>query len=719
MKKDTKTTVGKRFLWLAFLLLILSTFALIVLVRKNKANVVKHNIEGLSNIKNNYQKIDTCISILYIAENNSRLFTVTGDTVYHRQFVSQLATVSKILEEFKNQKNERTLPTDVNQLLTQKKDKNKEFSYLKTLTDSLLILSTKEIAIREERQPMVVPKPKVKVRRSEQVVKVDSVKVTQQRSRKKLWGRLAEAISNKSSYNNQIQVSSTRNKSDSLLEETAALYETNLRAMDNYYKDLLAYRKELNATEKELLRLNGLIFSKLQGSLTGLKQSEAEEAELQRKQLLAGTLTDVQELNLLSQGSIAIIFFLTCSILYTIWRLYRNEISLLQYSRQVTKYAKMKGDFLATISHEIRTPLNSIIGFSEQIVKTDLPKEQQPKLEAIRSSSGILMTLVNDILDFSKLESGKIELSQKPFQPYLICQEMVAMLGIQADKKNITLRSELKYEAEATLLGDGFRMKQVLMNLLSNAIKFTPVGGKVTLSSSLAPIMGNQVLWSFQIKDTGIGISKENLGIIFNDFQQLEHDSKVERSVGTGLGLAICKRIVELAGGTIKVTSELGVGSTFSVDIPMELTTQSEMNTHSSSIEREIHELLQEKQVLIVDDNKMNLLLLGTILKKKNVTFQQATNGQIAYEMFDAHPFDLVITDIQMPVMDGVELTRQIRTHGDNKKSSVPIIGFTAQITAEEQERYHKLGMNDFLNKPFVEKDLKALLNKVLSTVTA
>lgn len=715
MEKDTKTTVGKRFLWLAFLLLILSTFALIVLVRKNKTNVVKHNIEGLSNIKNNYQKIDTCISILYIAENNSRLFTVTGDTSYHRQFVSQIATVSQILEEFKKQKDEKTLPAGVSQLLTQKKDKNKEFSYLKTLTDSLLILSTKEIAIREE-QPILVPKPKVKVRRSEQVVKVDSVKVTQERSRKKLWGRLAEAISNKNLYNNQIKVSSTQNKSDSLLEETTEMYETNLRAMDNYYKDLLAYRKELNATEKELLRLNGLIFSKLQLTLTGLKQSEEEEAQQQRKQLVAGTLTDVQELNLLSQGSIAIIFFLTCSILYTIWRLYKNEISLLQYSRQVTQYAKMKGDFLATISHEIRTPLNSIIGFSEQMVKTDLPKEQQPKLEAIRSSSGILMTLVNDILDFSKLESGKIELSEKPFQPYLICQEMRSMLGIQADKKDITLRTELHFDADATLLGDGFRMKQVLMNLLSNAIKFTPTQGTVTLSSSLAPTMGDQVLWTFQIKDTGIGISKENLGIIFNDFQQLEHDSKVERSVGTGLGLAICKRIVELAGGSIKVTSELGVGSTFSVEIPMRSTTQPEMKTISNE-EHEIHELLQGKQVLIVDDNKMNLLLLSTILKKKNVTFQQATNGQVAYELLDAHPFDLIITDIQMPIMDGVELTRQIRSHGDSKKASIPIIGFTAQITAEEQERYHKLGMNDFLNKPFVEKDLKAVLNRTLSSV--
>ncbi|WP_165795999.1 response regulator [Siphonobacter curvatus] len=686
-----------------------------MLVRKNKTNVVKHNIEGLSNIKNNYQKIDTCISILYIAENNSRLFTVTGDTSYHRQFVSQIATVSQILEEFKKQKDEKTLPAGVSQLLTQKKDKNKEFSYLKTLTDSLLILSTKEIAIREE-QPILVPKPKVKVRRSEQVVKVDSVKVTQERSRKKLWGRLAEAISNKNSYNNQIKVSSTQNKSDSLLKETTAMYETNLRAMDNYYKDLLAYRKELNATEKELLRLNGLIFSKLQLTLTGLKQSEEEEAEQQRKQLVAGTLTDVQELNLLSQGSIAIIFFLTCSILYTIWRLYKNEISLLQYSRQVTQYAKMKGDFLATISHEIRTPLNSIIGFSEQMVKTDLPKEQQPKLEAIRSSSGILMTLVNDILDFSKLESGKIELSEKPFQPYLICQEMRSMLGIQADKKDITLRTELHFDADTTLLGDGFRMKQVLMNLLSNAIKFTPTQGTVTLSSSLAPIMGDQVLWTFQIKDTGIGISKENLGIIFNDFQQLEHDSKVERSVGTGLGLAICKRIVELAGGSIKVTSELGVGSTFSVEIPMRSTTQPEMKTISNE-EHEIHELLQGKQVLIVDDNKMNLLLLSTILKKKNVTFQQATNGQVAYELLDAHPFDLIITDIQMPIMDGVELTRQIRSHGDGKKASIPIIGFTAQITAEEQERYHKLGMNDFLNKPFVEKDLKAVLNRTLSSV--
>ncbi len=702
----------RRFIWLGVLLLISFSFTLIIFVGKTKSSHIKQNISVLGNEDTHYQKLDTCIAILYIAENNIRLYTVTSDSTYLTKFRRDIETVSSIIEDFrtKDDEKQKLLQTDVTQLIKEKKNKNAQYAYLKKLTDSLLTVSMKYV---DSVKPVIALKyPTLKV--TEKINHTDTIKVTQKRKEKRLFGRLADAIANKNEFIDQTNAKSSSSKQiENSVKDEAGI--GNYRGVENYYKQLLLNNKKLKSTERELLFLNASIFAELQRALSLLKRQEYELQETYRNALVDGTLENMEELDYLSLLSVAIIGLLTVIILYNIYRIYRNDLAILKLSIQETEYARMKGEFLATMSHEIRTPLNSVIGFAEQMDERALPDSQKGNLEAIRASSGVLLGIVNDILDFSKFESGKVKLREKPFKPYQISQEMLQMVSIPARKKDIQLQHTCTFDPNLTLLGDAFRMKQVLMNLLSNAIKFTPDKGEVTLSSEITKKDEHTLIWNLQVKDSGIGISKENQAIIFNDFQQIDTSEGTNQPKGTGLGLSICRKIIELAGGKIAVSSELGKGSVFSVSIPFKVVDQVSFKQQKEVVtEKTIKDLLSGKSVLIVDDNKMNLLLLSRILTKNEIPFQQASNGEEAFKLHLSHTFDLIVTDIQMPVMDGVTLAQKVRSLNDLEKSSVPVIGFSGLVSAEEQQRFKAAGMNGLLMKPFMEKDLKALLNEVL-----
>ncbi len=713
MDHKVKKIALRRFIWLVCLLIISFSFALVVFIGKTKYSLIKRNITVLSNENTTYEKLDACISILYVAENNIRLYTVTSDSTYLTKFKQGIETVSSIIMDFMAQESEKksVMHTDVNQLIKEKKYKNSQYAYLKKLTDSLLILSTRNID--SAKPALIIKYPRLKV--TEKIREIDTVRVTQKRKGKKLFGRLADAIANKNDYVNQTNANSSSSRAienaDQQKEEIEAF---NARALNKYYKQLLASNRQLNATEKELLLLNASIFSELQHALSKLKKDEIQTQVEYKNALISGTLENVQELDYLSVLSMGMVFALTVIILYNVYRLYQNDLALLKLSKQEIEYARMKGKFLATMSHEIRTPLNSVIGFAEQMDDSLLPENQKSNLEAIRASSGILLGIVNDILDFSKFESGKITLSNKPFQPYMISEEMLKMVSIPAQKKDIQLYHNFTFEPSLTVLGDAFRLKQVLMNLLSNAIKFTPVKGQVTLFSEILKKDDETVIWKFHVQDSGIGIAKENQAILFNEFQQIEQEDYREKSTGTGLGLVICKRIVELAGGKISVDSELGKGSVFTVSLPMALAKNELLMPNDEPVTKEIKEILAGKTVLIADDNSMNILLLSRILKKYDIDFKEASDGAEAFELFMNHNYDLIITDIQMPVMDGVTLVKKIRVLADINKSSVPVIAFSGLVSPEEQLKFKSAGMNGLLIKPFAEKDFKAILNEVL-----
>ena len=345
--------------------------------------------------------------------------------------------------------------------------------------------------------------------------------------------------------------------------------------------------------------------------------------------------------------------------------------------------------FLANISHEIRTPISAISGMSGILADTEISETQKQYVNAIQSSSKSLMVIVNDILDMSKLESGKFSAEFIPFELRSILDPLYTTYLLKTDEKGIAFSVEYPNDMPQWLFGDPTRLGQILNNLISNAIKFTDTG-KVTLKITFEK-KGKHNEFSFSVTDTGIGIDQENLKTIFEFFSQ-EDNTITRRFGGTGLGLAISKSIAELLGGEITVESEKNVGSTFKFRLNMP---EANVQLKNEAIDQSD---LTGKNVLIVEDNELNRFLAVTILKKWNANIHIAVNGDEAVKAVSNLKIDIVLMDIQMPVMDGVAAAKAIR---NELKSNIPIIALTANALESEKEKCWQAGMNDYITKPY------------------
>ncbi len=351
--------------------------------------------------------------------------------------------------------------------------------------------------------------------------------------------------------------------------------------------------------------------------------------------------------------------------------------------------------FLANISHEIRTPINAISGMSGILADTEISDTQKQYVNAIQSSSQSLMVIVNDILDMSKLESGKFSAEFIPFDVRSVIDPLHTSYHLRTDEKGIDFSIDYPEDMPRWVFGDPTRLGQILNNLISNAIKFTEKG-KVSLKISCEK-KGKLNEFSFQVTDTGIGIDQEKLKTIFEFFSQ-EDNTITRRFGGTGLGLAISKSIAELLNGEIKVESEKNVGSTFTFLVAMPEASE------QTQIETAVQSDLKGMNVLIVEDNELNRFLAVTILKKWNANIHIAENGIEAVEAVKDKEIDIVLMDIQMPIMDGVAASIAIR---NELKSNVPIIALTANALESEKEKCWQAGMNEYITKPYNPERLK------------
>jgi PAS domain S-box-containing protein len=383
-------------------------------------------------------------------------------------------------------------------------------------------------------------------------------------------------------------------------------------------------------------------------------------------------------------------------------------------SKENAEYSKkVKETFLANMSHELRTPVNGIIGITDLLLRTELNEQQKNMLNLLETSSKSLLGVINDVLDISKIEAGKFNIVRTPNNIRDLIKSAFDLLKFRADESNIEFILEIEDNVPPNLMVDSLRLNQILMNLLSNAIKFTE-RGYVKLKVSVLQKHNDKVKLKYSVEDSGIGVPADRLSKIFESFEQAEEDT-VSKYGGTGLGLTIVKKLVELKGGELTVSSQLGKGSTFNF-INWHTIAAKPVEKMSSKPDKVLSPF-NNITVLVAEDNMVNQFMLSKMLKDWNVDVEMVDNGRKLIEKLKAKKYDLVLMDTHMPEMNGYETARTIRVDFEEPKRSIPIISLSASSFGHEQEQAITSGMNDVLAKPFQPYQLHEKMSQLLKTV--
>nr|MCU0326558.1 ATP-binding protein [Spirosomataceae bacterium] len=384
----------------------------------------------------------------------------------------------------------------------------------------------------------------------------------------------------------------------------------------------------------------------------------------------------------------------------------------LEEARHVAEEARRaEKRFLANMSHEIRTPINAIIGMTHLLYDTNPSKKQVEYLSAINYSADLLLSLVSDVLDISKIEAGEMKLSEQIFSLKDLINSTLQTFRLRLQGKDVKLILEFDDEIENDVVGDSTFLTQILMNLLSNAVKFTE-RGKIGVQVSLLCRLGDFLMTEIKVFDTGIGITQQNIGRIFDSFKQADQDVKVKYG-GTGLGLAIVKQLVNLHGGEISVESKVNEGTTFTFTLPLKDSKQQTKKLHS--LTDDISEDWKNYKVLVVEDNLINQKYVEGLLLKWQMAYKIANHGLEAIQLAKQENFDIVLMDIRMPEMDGYETTKAIRALEGNGNQHIPIVALTASAMSDEIDFAYEIGMNSYLTKPFTPDQLKEVLEQKLT----
>ena len=397
------------------------------------------------------------------------------------------------------------------------------------------------------------------------------------------------------------------------------------------------------------------------------------------------------------------LFLVTYQLIYFSFLNMRYFYKIYDKREEAIETSNAKSRFLSTMSHEIRTPLNAVIGLSHILGDTNPREDQKENIEALNYSGKILLNLLNNVLDFSKMESTKIDLDPVATDISVAIKQIKKIHEANCLRKGISLNIEIDNKLPIVWL-DIVRFNQVINNLVSNAIKFTNDGG-VTLKIKKESVSENTVVLLTEIKDTGIGLTKEQREKIWEPFTQAATSTK-RLYGGTGLGLPIVKSIVEAMGSDIKVVSEIDTGSCFYFELELELATKELLE--KATLKKERH--FKGKRVLLVEDNQINVMVGKQILEKAELDVDVALNGEIAVDMVRANDYDVVLMDIQMPVMDGYAAAMEIRTFN----TSLPILALSASVFMEVKNKILECGMNGFIFKPFEPEDLFNQIEKVI-----
>ncbi len=458
------------------------------------------------------------------------------------------------------------------------------------------------------------------------------------------------------------------------------------------------FRSVINKKENELLDNDMILNDQLRNLLSSVEQEE-RGAGLARAQKSQKMLNEVSQILLFVGGiSVLIVLFFLFLIVRDVSRSQRYRIELEEAKSFTESLMKRREQFMATITHDLRSPLNTVLGYTELMGNTQLNNKQEHYLGHLRKSSEFILHLVNDLLDLSKLDAGKMLIEKLPFNPKNLLEETFYNIIPESDPKKLKLEIFSEESSDCNVLSDPFRIKQILSNLINNSYKFTD-SGKLTASVSLEKVIEDSYILTYKIKDTGLGISKDKQTEIFKEFSQ-EHRQIEKKFGGTGLGLAISKRITKLLNGKISVESEPGTGSEFTIKIPVVKLKDTNAIVDKITISN-TH--LNGKNILVVDDESSQLALTSELIKSIGMNCDTANNGKEALRKIKKNSYHLVLTDIQMPIMDGFELVKTIKA--DINLKNIPVIAASGRTTLSEKD-YKNAGFAANLLKPYKPQEL-------------
>ncbi len=466
------------------------------------------------------------------------------------------------------------------------------------------------------------------------------------------------------------------------------------------------YKREISVKENNLLKNDQIITKQLRDLLAAIERNERNQyfARLEASNQMLNNTSEIIVVIAAISVLIAIIFLFLITKDISKSQKYRNELEAEKIYTE--SLLKARESLINTVTHDLRSPLNTVIGYSDLLERTGLDNKQKHYLDHLKKSSDYILHLVNDLLDLSKLEAGKMVIEELPFSPKKLIDNTIASVIPLNDKKNLDIKVINDENLNQQYLGDPFRVKQILTNLVNNAYKFTNRGSIIIDSKVTVNGLSEKHL-VISVKDTGIGITKEQQQHIFEEFSQGD-DSTEKKYGGFGLGLAITKKIIKLLNGKIDLNSEPGKGSEFTFYIPIKL---SESSPTEEADNQEIQSFF-DKKVLIVDDDESQIALTSEVASLAGLSYDVCENGAEAVDLLKKHTYDLVLTDIQMPKMDGFGLIHAIKN--DLKLNHLPVIALSGRTDASASE-YQNAGFSGSLQKPYAPKALIDLIASLLN----
>jgi signal transduction histidine kinase/CheY-like chemotaxis protein len=666
----------------------------------------------------NNRQISTLDSItlsLQVAENNFRMYTSLWNPEYFTKYTEEIKTITSLMASLSVNGNKDISGSIVGDLASKRKQMAL-YAGIKQLADSITNINLQMDVNKISNS--ILPEKKIPKATLKKVVQVEEIKTEPEVKKKKFFQRIKSAILNEKDPVDTSRLRKTETTYESLDNGVQAYNKKQLEKIGEYYKNLLDNQKmnhaRLTEKEQQILSLNERIFENIKLLFKEYKSSVALNVAARKVELKNKAKLSLDNIDWSGKLNFAISLFSYLIIIILLYKLFRAYSNTIRANKMAAEQVASKLRFFTNISHEMRTPLNAILGVSEQLKSTPLNEEQRPMSKLLDTSSSMLLSAVNEVLDFSRLEARKLTLAKTPFRYKRILKEVADTTRILAEQKKLEL--ELVQENTPDLLvdGDPYRLKQIITNLTANAIKFTDKG-KVSIIVELKNNDAENIQLIIKVKDTGIGIAPANIPLIFNEFSQVIDSNRQDWQIGSGLGLTISKKLVDLHKGKISVESVLNKGTTFTVELPYIIVTKGEENLDEHK-ERMINsDRFKDIRILTVDDSEMNLLVMKMHFKKHDISFDSTTSAEEALVLLEKNKYDMVLTDIQMPDMDGIEFAKRVRSNVDNKNANIPMIAITGQVNEEDHEKYLSAGLNDYIIKPFTEIEL---IEKILDYST-